>query len=140
MEGSGRHSKKPKKPACSLCRLMWFRSMIAAILPATMVLLLVVHITLIRLQGVTEFKFEDDAATEDHFNFFPDHLYTEVIMGLILSLGALIALWPRRRHAAQPVSVPIVPGLAEQQRKRRRRSRNRRPVPAGATAASEVSS
>ena len=60
--------------------------------------------------------------------------------GLIVCLGAVIALWPRRRHAAQPASVPTVPGVSEQQKKRRKRPRHRRPVPTGATAASEVSS
>jgi hypothetical protein len=31
--------------------------------------------TIIRLQGVTEFHFEDEKPEEKkHFNFFPDHL------------------------------------------------------------------
>ena len=57
----------------------------AAVLPATMGLLIVVHITLIRLQGITEFEFEDEPADAPKtFNFFPDHFYTELIMGLML--------------------------------------------------------
>jgi len=83
----------------------------AAILPGTMILLLAIHITLIRLQGVTEFKFEDDAATEDHFNFFPDHLYTEVIAGLVLMLllSALATILPATLgDRADPLTTPEV--------------------------------
>lgn len=83
----------------------------AAILPGTMILLLAIHITLIRLQGVTEFKFEDDAATEDHFNFFPDHLYTEVIAGLVLMLllSALATILPATLgERADPLTTPEV--------------------------------
>jgi len=59
----------------------------AAILPTTMILLLVVHITFIRLQGVTEYRFEDEPDDQPrYFNFFPDHLYTEIIVGLVLML------------------------------------------------------
>ena len=69
----------------------------AAVLPASIVLLLFVHITLIRLQGITEFEFESDRAKESKtFSFFPDHLYTELIMGLILMiiLSALATIFP----------------------------------------------
>ncbi len=59
----------------------------AAVLPATIVGLLVVHITLIRLQGITEFRFEDEPETaKKTFNFFPDHLYTELMIGLVLMI------------------------------------------------------
>ena len=58
--------------------------------------------------------------------------------GLIVCLGAGIALWPRRKRAAQPAVVQSAP--IEQQRKRRKRPRHRRPVSTGVTAASEVSS
>ena len=69
----------------------------AAVLPVTMVLLLLVHITLLRLQGVTEMHFEDEPADEPrYFNFFPDHFYTELIMGLIIiiNLSALATILP----------------------------------------------
>ena len=57
----------------------------AAILPATITLLVIIHIALIRLHGVTEVRVEDDPTDQpDHFNFFPDHFYTEVIIGLVL--------------------------------------------------------
>ncbi len=59
----------------------------AAILPGTMVLLLIVHITLIRLHGVSEQRFGDEPSGQPtHFNFFPDHLCTEIIVGLVLML------------------------------------------------------
>ena len=58
--------------------------------------------------------------------------------GLIVCVGAGIALWPRRRRAAQPAAAQAAP--IETQRKRRKRPRHRRPVPAGVGAASEVSS
>jgi quinol-cytochrome oxidoreductase complex cytochrome b subunit len=59
----------------------------AAILPATIALLVFVHVVLIRLHGVTELP--DPAAPPDqprHFNFFPDHLLTELTIGLVLML------------------------------------------------------
>ena len=59
----------------------------AAVLPFLMVVLLAIHITLIRLQGVTEFKFEDEPESESgHFNFFPDHFMTELAIGLVLMI------------------------------------------------------
>ncbi len=59
----------------------------AAILPATMIFLLIVHVTLIRLHGITEMRFEDEPTDKpSHFNFFPDHVFTEIIMGLVLML------------------------------------------------------
>ncbi len=59
----------------------------AAVLPTTIVLLLVVHITFLRLHGVTELKLNDGPSQgKDHFDFFPDHVLTEVIIGLVLMI------------------------------------------------------
>lgn len=59
----------------------------AAVLPVTIIMLLMIHIGILRLQGVTEFEFEDEPADEPkHFNFFPDHFYTELIVGLVLMI------------------------------------------------------
>ena len=85
----------------------------AAVLPATIVLLLFIHITLIRLQGVTEFADEDDAVKDEprFFNFFPDHMYTELIMGLILMilLSALATILPATMGPrADPLTTPEV--------------------------------
>lgn len=84
----------------------------AAVLPVTMVLLLLVHITLLRLQGVTEMHFEDEPADEPrYFNFFPDHFYTELIMGLIIMiiLSALATILPATMGPpADPLTTPEV--------------------------------
>ncbi len=84
----------------------------AAVLPALMVLLLGIHITLIRLQGVTELRFEDEPKDKpEHFNFFPDHFYTEIIMGLILMivLSATATILPATMGPrADPLSTPEV--------------------------------
>ena len=79
----------------------------AAILPVTMVLLILVHILLIRLHGVTELQFEDEPPGPEHFNFFPDHFYTELIMGLMLMivLSALATILPA---AMGPKADPLV--------------------------------
>jgi quinol-cytochrome oxidoreductase complex cytochrome b subunit len=84
----------------------------AAVLPAVMILLLFVHITLIRLQGVTEFKTGREKPGEaTHFDFFPDHFYTELILGLVLMILLSVlatalpaAMGPR----ADPLTTPEV--------------------------------
>lgn len=83
----------------------------AAVLPAVMVVLLGIHITLIRLQGVTEFADEDRPEEKGSFNFFPDHLYTELIMGLVLMilLATLSTIFPATMGPrADPLSTPEV--------------------------------
>lgn len=84
----------------------------AAVLPASVVLLLAVHITLVRLHGVTEFRFEDEPDdAPKHFDFFPDHLYTEVMIGLVLMvvLSALATVLPATMGPpADPLHTPDV--------------------------------
>jgi len=84
----------------------------AAVLPVTMILLLVVHIGLIRLQGISEFRFEDESPDEKpHYDFFPDHLYTEVIIGLVLMivLSVLATVLPATMGPrADPLQTPEV--------------------------------
>ncbi len=84
----------------------------AAVLPVALILLLVVHITLIRLQGVTEFRFEDeDRRKPDHFSFFPDHMLTELGIGLTLMivLSALATVFPATMGPkADPLVTPEV--------------------------------
>jgi quinol-cytochrome oxidoreductase complex cytochrome b subunit len=81
-----------------------------AILPVTMVLLLSVHILLIRLHGVTEFQFENEPKEgPGHFRFFPDHFYTELIIGLVLMivLSALATILPATLGPrADPLTTP----------------------------------
>ena len=82
----------------------------AAVLPTTIIMLIVVHITLIRMHGVTEFRDENEPDDRPrHFNFFPDHLYTELIMGLtlMLLLSALATVFPAvLGDKADPLTTP----------------------------------
>ena len=68
-----------------------------AVLPGTMILLIAVHIAFIRLHGVTELRSENEPADQPrHFDFFPDHLLTELTIGLVLMilLSALATVLP----------------------------------------------
>ncbi|MHC4952483.1 MAG: cytochrome b [Planctomycetota bacterium] len=89
-----------------------FFIMHAAVLPVTMVLLMVVHIAFIRMQGVTEFEFKvDKDAGKKSFNFFPDHIYTELIMGLVIMvlLCTLATIFPASMGPrADPLTTPEV--------------------------------
>ena len=84
----------------------------AAVFPATLIMLLGIHLTLMRLQGVTELTFEDEPEeAPKHFNFFPDHVYTELIIGLILMvvLSALATTLPAGLGPrADPLVTPEV--------------------------------
>lgn len=81
-----------------------------AMLPLVLTSLLVCHITLIRLLGVTEFKFEEEKnQPKKHFPFFPNHLLTEIVIGLTLAcvLTLLVVFFPARLGApADPFSTP----------------------------------
>ena len=83
-----------------------------AVLPATMMLLLMVHIAILRLHGITEFRFEDTPPDEpEEFNFFPDHFYTELIIGLVLMilLSVLATVIPATMGPrADPLTNPEV--------------------------------
>jgi len=67
-----------------------------AILPATAFVLVSLHILLIRLHGVTELYFEGEVVTEKekYFRFFPDHVTTELMVGVfvfyLLTVFALV--------------------------------------------------
>ena len=85
----------------------------AAVLPGALVLLLIVHIAIIRMQGVTEMRFENEPEGEEKktFNFFPDHMYTELIVGLALMviLTALATLLPATLGPkADPLTTPEI--------------------------------
>ncbi len=70
-----------------------------ALLPLAITLLLVLHITLIRLLGVTEFEFEEDKGKQaKHFPFFPNHFLMEMIIGMSLTLllTFLVVFFPAR--------------------------------------------
>jgi len=82
----------------------------AAVLPTLMVILIGLHIAILRLQGISELQFEDEPeAGPKHFDFFPDHLYTELIVGLVLMilLSVLATLYPAGIGThADPLTTP----------------------------------
>jgi len=84
----------------------------AAVLPVCLVLLIFIHIVMLRLHGVTELRFEDAPPDQPtHFNFFPDHLYMELILGLVLMivLSALATIVPATMGPrADPLTTPEV--------------------------------
>lgn len=84
----------------------------AAILPTLLIGLVACHILLVRLHGVTELKFGDEPPDEPrHFHFFPDHLLTELTLGLVLMviLSALATILPATiGPKADPLSTPEV--------------------------------
>ncbi len=84
----------------------------AAVLPVTIIVLVAIHIALVRSHGVTEFSSPDDPPPDKrHFNFFPDHLLTELAVGLVLMilLSALSTLQPATMGPrADPLSTPEV--------------------------------
>jgi quinol-cytochrome oxidoreductase complex cytochrome b subunit len=84
----------------------------AAVLPTTIILLVVVHIIFVRLHGVTEYRFRgEDPTKPKHFDFFPDHMLTELMIGLVLMivLSALATLLPATMGPkADPLTTPEV--------------------------------
>ena len=84
----------------------------AAILPGTLVLLIAIHVAFIRLHGVSQLEADVDAEDESkHFNFFPDHVLTELSLGLVLMivLSALATIFPAMLGPrADPLTTPDV--------------------------------
>lgn len=80
----------------------------AAVLPATIATLVVVHIAIIRIQGITPYKFSDEPEGPPRtFKFFPDHVTTEMVIALVLMilLSALATIFPAMMG---PVANPLV--------------------------------
>jgi cytochrome b6 len=84
----------------------------AAVLPTTIVILVICHIAQVRMHGVTEFPDPSDPPDRPrHFNFFPDHMLTELILGLVLMilLCALATVLPATMGPkADPLTTPEV--------------------------------
>jgi quinol-cytochrome oxidoreductase complex cytochrome b subunit len=83
------------------------------LLPTLLTLLLGAHILLIRLHGVTEFEFESEkrlpGEPKRSFPFYPDHLTTELIIGLGLGvlLTCLAVIFPAElAEKANPLVTP----------------------------------
>jgi quinol-cytochrome oxidoreductase complex cytochrome b subunit len=83
-----------------------------AVLPVALILVLMMHIGLVRLHGVTELQFEgEEKKPVRHFKFFPEHFYTELIIGLTLMilLSVLATVFPvGMGPRANPMVTPEV--------------------------------
>lgn len=71
----------------------------AAVLPATIILLLIAHIALIRMHGISELSREEQESDQEgrgYFNFFPDHVISELMIGvaLMIVLSVLATVLP----------------------------------------------
>ncbi len=65
------------------------------VLPTVAFVLIGLHIMLVRMQGVTELSFEGEQVPQEQrfFRFWPDHLTTELLIGVLLMYGlTLLAL------------------------------------------------
>jgi quinol-cytochrome oxidoreductase complex cytochrome b subunit len=84
----------------------------AVVLPAMLVLLVAAHIVLVRLHGVAPLRADDEpAGGPGHFPFFPDHVLTELAIGLalMLALSAVATLFPAAMGPpADPLATPEV--------------------------------
>jgi ubiquinol-cytochrome c reductase cytochrome b subunit/cytochrome b6 len=81
------------------------------LLPTVMFALLGLHVLLIRLQGVTELQFEGEEVQEEsrYFRFWPDHVTTELLIGVLLMylLTILALVFPAGLGApADPTQTP----------------------------------
>ncbi len=81
------------------------------ILPTVVLILIGLHILLIRLQGVTELQFEDEEVPEGRrfFRFWPDHVTTELLIGVLLMyfLTILALIFPAGLgEMADPTRTP----------------------------------
>ena len=81
-------------------------------LPLAITAVIAIHILLIRIQGVTEYEdAKEKAQPKKHFNFIPDHIYTELIIGtsLVILLTVLATVFPADMGPrANPLSTPEV--------------------------------
>lgn len=82
----------------------------AAVLPVTLIILVGIHILFIRLHGVTELPVDDEPeGSSKTFNFFPDHMMTELMLGLVLMvlLSVLATVFPAMLGPrADPLTTP----------------------------------
>ena len=84
----------------------------AAVLPVLLTMLVAIHIAIIRIQGVSELSFADEPETSrKHFDFFPDHILTELAVGLVLMilLSVLATILPATLGPkADPLTTPEI--------------------------------
>jgi quinol-cytochrome oxidoreductase complex cytochrome b subunit len=83
-----------------------------AAVPMLIIGIFALHIAMIRLQGVSEFREAgDEAKGPRSFNFFPDHLLTEILIGTVLMivLSTLATIFPASMgEVADPLTTPEV--------------------------------
>ena len=84
-----------------------------AAMPVLIIAVFALHVAMIRLQGVTEFRdpADEKAGKPKTFNFFPDHLLTEILIGTVLMilLSTLSTIFPASMgEAADPLVTPEV--------------------------------
>lgn len=84
----------------------------AAVMPGAIIVLVMLHIGLVRLLGVSEFRFKNEREDRPRtFKFFPDHVMTELIIGLVLMviLTTLAIVFPATMgHKADALITPEV--------------------------------
>jgi quinol-cytochrome oxidoreductase complex cytochrome b subunit len=98
----------PEVGANTLTRFFMFH---IAFLPATAFTLIGLHIFLVRLHGVTEMHFEGEKPPEEKrfFPFWPDHITTELLVGVFLMyvLTIVALIFPAGLgEPADPVHTP----------------------------------
>jgi len=80
------------------------------VMPCALSAFLILHIVQIRLHGVTELHFEGEKdKSSQHFRFFPDHVLTELIIGvgLMIVLSAFAVIFPAHlSERADPLVTP----------------------------------
>lgn len=88
------------------------------VLPTAMVMLLGLHVVQIRLHGVTKMRLEggeasagteEERAKEESFPFYPDHFYTELIIGLALTFILTILALVYPAHMGDPANPLVTP-------------------------------
>ncbi len=83
-----------------------------AVVPVAMIALIGLHVALIRLHGIAEMRFRDEApAARRFFDFFPDHVLTELMFGLVLMivLCVLASVFPVPiGPRADPLTTPEI--------------------------------
>ena len=84
----------------------------AAIMPVSLILLIIVHIAFIRAHGITELEVPDEPEDKPkNFDLFPDHILTELALGLVLMilLSTLATIFPAELGPqADPLTTPEV--------------------------------
>ncbi|MCP4603667.1 MAG: cytochrome bc complex cytochrome b subunit [Proteobacteria bacterium] len=80
------------------------------ILPTLVLVFLSLHILMVRTHGVTELHFKDEKSEEGKtFRFFPDHIFTELIIGLgvLIVISAISVIFPMElQEKADPLTTP----------------------------------